>query len=149
MDCGLAACLLVRTAQCLAVDRDHIGRGPGERGNPAHKAALELLCIESCEDVAQMIVRWRACLKRPAPAQKLQLLVAEAGNVDECLGTRQHPQQSQKQYLLERIHHLRRLASIGQIPEMLEKHHCLAKRTARRITTIQHKSPLFQIRGYA
>ncbi|WP_240616905.1 hypothetical protein [Sphingorhabdus sp. YGSMI21] len=67
-----------------------------------------------------MIVRGRACLERPEPAQKFPLLVAEAGNVDESLGTRQHPQQGQKQYLVERIHHLRRLASIGQIPKILE-----------------------------
>lgn len=75
-------------------------------------------------------MRRSASEKGPKPLEKIELLVAEAGDVDECLGTRQHPQQSQKQYLVERIHHLRRLAAIFQVSEMLEKHHRFAKRTA-------------------
>ena len=64
---------------------------------------------------------------------------------DECLRIRQHPKQGEKQYLLERIHHLRRLAPIAQIPEMLEKHHFLAKRTTRLITTILHEIPSYKL----
>src|SRR3546814_13994252 len=114
MDRCLAACLVVRTTRCLAVDCNDLGTGPGERGDPLHKALLELFGIERREDVTKVIVRGRACSKGTKSLQKIQLFLSKAGDVDECLRTRQHAQQRQKQYLLKRIHPICQLATTDQ-----------------------------------
>ena len=64
-------------------------------------------------------MRGRSVAKRSEPAQKLELLVAEPGDVDEGFRPRQHAEQAQQQHLVERIHHLAALARVRQIPEML------------------------------
>src|SRR3546814_4421775 len=115
MDCCLAAGLGVGTKRFLAVDCNDLGTGPGERGDPLHKALLELFGIERSEDVTKVIVRGRACSKGTKSLQKIQLFLSKAGDVDECLRTRQIAQQRQKQYLLKRIHHLSQLATNGQV----------------------------------
>src|SRR3546814_4041264 len=109
------SCLVVRTTRCLAVDCNDLGTGPCERGDPLHKALLELFGIERREDVTKVIVRGRACSKGTKSLQKIQLFLSKAGDVDECLRTRQNAQQRQKQYLLKRIHHLCQLATNGQV----------------------------------
>src|SRR3546814_18631288 len=83
MDRCLAACLVVRTTRCLAVDCNDLGTGPGERGDPLHKALLELFGIERREDVTKVIVRGRACSKGTKSLQKIQLFLSKAGDVDE------------------------------------------------------------------
>src|SRR3546814_4863932 len=115
MDRFRAACLVVRTTRCLAVDCNDLGTGPVERGDPLHKALLELFGIERREDVTKVIVRGRACSNGTKALQKIQLFLSKAGDVDECLRTRQNAQQRQKQYLLKRIHHLCQLATNGQV----------------------------------
>src|SRR3546814_15732056 len=62
------------------------------------KALLELFGIERREDVTKVIVRGRACSKGTKSLQKIQLFLSKAGDVDECLRTRQNAQQRQKQY---------------------------------------------------
>jgi hypothetical protein len=47
------------------------------------EAGSALLRVEAGEDVAQMVMRWRAVAKWPKPAPHVQLLVAEAGNVGD------------------------------------------------------------------
>ena len=65
VDRRLGAALLVGSARGLAVGRDHLGRRARERGDPGDEAALELLGIERCEDVAEMVMRRRAVAERP------------------------------------------------------------------------------------
>src|SRR3546814_16436299 len=96
----------MRTTRCRAVDGNDLCTGPGERGDPLPKALLELFGIERREDVTKVIVRGRACSKGTKSLQKIQLFLSKAGDVDECLRTRQNAQQRQQQYLLKRIHHL-------------------------------------------
>jgi hypothetical protein len=55
-------------------------------------------------------MRGSAVAKWAEPTQKIELLLAESGNFDERLGSRQHREQTQKQDLLERIEHLAGLA---------------------------------------
>ena len=52
--------LLVGAAQRLVIDRDGLGRRAGYRRDPRHEAALERCGIEHREDIAEVIVRWRA-----------------------------------------------------------------------------------------
>src|SRR3546814_11030265 len=96
MDRCLAACLVVRTTRCLAVDCNDLGTGPGERGDPLHKALLELFGIERREDVTKVIVRGRACSKGTKSLQKNKLFLSKAGDVDDCLRTSQTPQQRER-----------------------------------------------------
>ena len=56
MDRRFRAFLLVGTAQRLAVDGDHIRRRAGQRRNPSHEAALELLGIERRKNIAEVIM---------------------------------------------------------------------------------------------
>ena len=70
-------------------------------------------------------MRRRAVAERPETAKQVKFLVAEAGDFDEGIGSRQHPEERQKQHLIERIHDLATLARIGQIVEMIEKDNCL------------------------
>ena len=64
--------------------------------------------------IAEVIVRGRAVAKRPEPAQQLELLLAEARDVDEGLRPGQHREQTQQQHLVERIDHLAGLARVRQ-----------------------------------
>jgi hypothetical protein len=103
MDRRLAALLLIRPARGLAVDGDHAGRHPGDCGDPGDEAVLELLGIEGGKDVAEVIMRWCPITIGPKPAKKIELLVAEASDVNEGLRPSQHRQQTQQQHLVERI----------------------------------------------
>ena len=64
---------------------------------------LELLGIEGGKDVAEVIMRWCPITIGPKPAKKIELLVAEASDVNEGLRPSQHRQQTQQQHLVERI----------------------------------------------
>ena len=75
-----------------------------------------------------MIVRRRAIAKRPEPAQKIELLLAEPGDIDEGLRPGQHRQQTQQQHLVERINHLAALPRIRQILEIVQKNNGFAER---------------------
>jgi len=66
-----------------------------------------------------VVVRGSAGLERPEAAQKLALLLAEAGDVDDRLGSSQHGQQAQQQALVQRIHYFAALPWIRQTTEML------------------------------
>ena len=105
---------------------------PISQVTPRDKAALELLGIERGKDVAEVIVRRRPIAKRPEPAQQFQLLLAEAGDIDEGLRSSQHREQRQQQHLVERVDHLAGLAAVRQITEMNQKTNRLAKRAAVR-----------------
>ena len=56
--------------------------------------------------IAEVIVRGRAVAKRPEPAQKIELLLAEPRDIDEGLRPSQYREQTQQQHLGERIDHL-------------------------------------------
>jgi hypothetical protein len=89
---------------------------------------LESLGVECRVDVAEVIVRGGAIAKRPEPAQKIELLLPEARDVDEGLGSGQHRKQTQQQHLLERTEHLAGLARVWQISEMIQKNDRLTER---------------------
>jgi len=89
-------------------------------------------------------VRGRAIGKGPEPTQKLKLLLAEPGDVDERLGSSQHREQTQQQDLLERIKHLAGLAWVGQIPEMTQKNDRLTKRPTFRRCLRHRNLPLIE-----
>lgn len=44
--------------------------------------------------------------------QKITILLAKAGNIGERFGSRQDRQQAQKQHLIKRVNHLRRLPDV-------------------------------------
>ena len=111
----------------LAIDGDHPVRRSGQRRDPGDEAALELLGVERGQDVAEMIVRRRAVLERPEAAQKLELLAAEQGDIDEGLGPGQHREQAQQQDLVERVGHLALLARVLQVLEMTQKNNRLVE----------------------
>jgi hypothetical protein len=85
-------------------------------------------------------MRGSAVAKWAEPTQKIELLLAESGNFDERLGSRQHREQTQKQDLLERIEHLAGLARIRQIPEMIQKNNRFAERPEFR-RRLRHRNP--------
>jgi hypothetical protein len=88
VDRGFRAFLLVGAPQGLAIEGDHISRRPGQWSDPSDEAALEFLGVERREDV-EVIMRGSTVAKWPEPTQKIELLLAEPGNVDERLGSRQ------------------------------------------------------------
>ncbi len=90
------------TAHGLAVDGDDIGGNAGQRIDPGDETSLEGFGIERRQDVAEVVVRGSAAGERPEAAQKLALLLAEAGDVDDRLGSSQHGQQAQQQDLVQR-----------------------------------------------
>ncbi len=67
-----------------------------------------------------MIVRGRAILEGPEPAQEVKLLLAKPLDVAEGLRTGQNRQQSQKQDFGERIIHLAGLTMVRQVLEVVK-----------------------------
>src|SRR5580693_942915 len=78
---------------------------PRSAPRPSNEAALEVLGVERREDVAEVIVQRRAIAKWPEPAQKRQLLGAEAGDIDQGLHRGQYREQAHQQHLVEQIGH--------------------------------------------
>jgi hypothetical protein len=89
--------------------------------DPGNKTALECFGVEHCENIAEVIVGGRAVAKRQEPAEKAELLVAEARDIGEGLGPSQHRQQAKHQHFPQRIHDLPLLAGIGQAVEIVKK----------------------------
>ena len=129
------------------IDGHHALRHTGQRRHPGHETALELVRVERGEDVAQVVVGRRSIGERPEPAEKVELLFAEAGNIDEGIGTRQHREERQKQDLVQRIHDLAALARIGHFLEMIEKNYRLEERFAVRCRTAHDHPSLSESRG--
>ena len=102
---GLAA----GPAHGLAVDRHHTGGNANQRGDPGHKAALELLGVEGGEDITEMVVGRRAAEEWPEAPEKVHFHAAEAGDINEGFGSGQHREQRQQKHLIERIHNLARV----------------------------------------
>ena len=128
---------LLRPAQGLAINRNHLGRRTRQGSNPGCKAALEVLGIEAGEDIAQMVMRGRAVQKRPEPSQKAELLGPKAGDINKRLGPSQHRKKRQKQHLIQPIHNLAALARVRQIFKITKKYNRLATRPTRRQKSFQ------------
>ena len=122
----------------LAVDGDDLGRSAGQRRHPGDEALLELVGIQRREYVPQMVVGRRAIGEGQKPAQQVQFLCPETGDIGERLRARQHSQEAQKQHFLQRVHHLRRLLRVRQVPEMLKECNTFADRSVHR-----HHGPLW------
>jgi hypothetical protein len=112
---GAFARLFSGSAHGLPINRDHALRHSDQRRDPGNETALELLRVEGGEDIAEVVMRRRAGEKRQETAEEFALLAAEPGDIDEGFGSRQHREERQQQYLIERIHHLAALAMVGQI----------------------------------
>ena len=100
-----------------------------------------MLGIERGENIAEMIVRRRPVAKPPEAAQQFQLLLAEAGDIDEGLRPSQHGEQTQQQHFVERIDHLAGLAVVRQIAEMTQKTNRLSQRAAVRCRPFHRRPP--------
>src|SRR6266571_4498259 len=113
-----------------------------EPRNPSHEAALEFLRIERGKNIAEVVMRGRSMAKRPEPAQQIELLLAKAGDVDECLRPGQHGEQTQEQHLGKRIEHLAGLPSVRKILEIVQKNNGFADRPKirRRLHRVLRKS---------
>jgi hypothetical protein len=74
-----------------------------------------------------MVVRRRAILEWAKAAQKLALLAAEQGDIDEGLGPGQDSEQAEKQDLVEWVGYLAVLARVLQVIEIANKHDRLAE----------------------
>jgi hypothetical protein len=101
-----------RSGAALAIDGDHIGRRAGQRCHPGNEAALKGLGIERRKDIAKVIVRGRSVTERPKPTQKINLLLAEPRNIHERLRSAQNREQTQQQYLVQRIGDFATLARV-------------------------------------
>ena len=97
--------------------------------------------VEAGEDVAQVVMGWRAFAKWPKLAQHVQLLVAEAGDIGDRFRTGQHGGQAKQQHLLEQIHHLRALPMVWQLFEIAQKDNRLGDRRGIRIPSIHREHP--------
>src|ERR1700733_9729313 len=64
-------------SQGLAIDGNYPLRRSGQCCDPGDEASLELLGVQDSQDVAEMVVRWRAVLERAERTQKLAFLTAE------------------------------------------------------------------------
>src|SRR5271166_3796699 len=99
---------LSATLTCPSTSRRHAG----QRCHPGDEAALKGLGVEGGKDIAEVIVRGCSVTERPEPAQKINLLLAEPRNIHECLRSAQHGEQTQEQYLAERISDFATLARV-------------------------------------
>src|SRR5215470_1660076 len=115
MDRRFRTLLLERSSGSLAINGDDVSRRAGQRPNPSHEAALELGGVEDRKDIAEVIVRGCAVAKRPKPAQKLYLLLAKPGDINERLGSSKHGKQIQQQHFRERIDDLAALSRVRNI----------------------------------
>ena len=104
-----------------------------------------MLGVERGKNIAEVIVRRRAVAKRPEPAQKPNLLVAEAGNIDDGFRPGQNRQQAQQQHFVERIRYLATLPRVRQVSKMGQKDYGLAKRPTVCRRAIHRRPP--RIRG--
>jgi hypothetical protein len=76
----------------LAFDGDDIGAKLVERRDPGDETSLERFCFEGREQMAELVVRWRALSEDCEPPQDLQLPLAECGALDPTLRARDHDQ---------------------------------------------------------
>ena len=129
-------------AHRFAVDGHHSFGNPDQGRHPGYEAALERLGVEGGEDVAQMVMGRRACCKGTKPAQQIELLLAEAGDVGDRLGPGQHRQKAQEQHLGQRVHHLPALPDVRQILEIAQKDNCLGERPAINRQLVHRYRPL-------
>lgn len=74
-----------------------------------------------------MIMRRNAFTKGPKPAQEIELLLAEAGNVGDGFRPGYHRRKTQQQHLIQRIPYLRTLPAVSQIFEMTQKYNRLGQ----------------------
>ena len=86
-------------------------------------------------------MRGRSIAKRPEPAQQVELLLAEPGDVGERLRPGKHRQKAQQQHLVERIDHFAALARVWQILEILQKNNGFAEcaKSRRRLHRVPHQ----------
>src|SRR5208337_3188093 len=140
VDRGLGALLLVGPTRGLSVDGDHPLWCPSQRRNPGNEAALEVLGVKRREDIAEVIVRRRAIAKWPEPAQEIELLGTETGDVDEGLRPGQYREQTQQQHCVEWIGHLPALPRVRHVPEIPQKNNRLGKRLTVRCNAV-HRCP--------
>jgi hypothetical protein len=132
MDRLLRALLLMGAAHRLAIDGDDLGWRLGQRRDPGDEAALERLRIERGENIAQMIMCGRAvAIGHPStgsgPAQEIELLFAETGDVGKRLGPRQNREPAQEQDFIAWIGDLSGLPMIRHVLEIMEKHNRLGE----------------------
>jgi hypothetical protein len=142
MNGGLRALLVAGSAHGLAIDRNHPRGNPRYRGHPGDEAALERIGVQSGEDVAEVIMGWRAILERAEPAEQSQLPGAEEGDLREALSPGQHAEQTQKQHLVERIGHLAALARVPKVLEIAQKDNRLGECRTVRCRAVHAQSPL-------
>src|SRR3954449_11523184 len=100
---------------------------PVSAATPGDEASLELLGVEHCQDVAEMIVCWRAVLEWTEAAQKLALLATEQGDVDKGFRPGEHREQTEKEDLVERVGYLALLARVLQVFEIAQKNNRLVE----------------------
>jgi hypothetical protein len=122
---------LIRAPHGLAINRDHLGRSAGQGRHPGDETLLELRRIQRGEEVAELVVPRRSLGKRPEPAQKVALLRAEAGDLDEALRPRQHRHKAQQQHLVERVDHLATLPRVRQRLKVVKEDKRLAQSPGR------------------
>src|SRR4051794_20258478 len=122
-----AVLLSARPPRGLAINGNHPVRRSGQCSDPGDKASLELLGVEHCQDVAEMIVCWRAVLEGTEAAQKLALLATEQGDVDKGFRPGEHREQTEKEDLVERVGYLALLARVLQVFEIAQKNNRLVK----------------------
>ena len=120
MDRRLGATFLVGAAERFTVNGDDVGTEFRQRCDPGDEATLERLRVEGCEQIAELIVARRALLERPEAAQEIELLLAERGDLDPAVGSRQDGQQALQQHLIQGISDFAALARVLKVFEMLK-----------------------------
>src|SRR3954447_21054543 len=89
---------------------------------------------------AAHIVR-RFIFERSEAAQKVKLLDAEQGDLDEVVGSGQHRKQAQQQDLVERVGHLALLTRILEVIEMTQKYNGFTKGRTAHGRAVHGRSP--------
>ncbi len=125
MDGGLAFALGARAAKRFAIDGDDALGNADEAGGPGGEAALELLDIERGENLGEPVVRRRAVVELAETLQKSELGLAETGDVDEGLRSREDRQEAENQDFPQRIDHLPRLSRVPEILEIIKKNNVI------------------------
>ena len=149
MDRRLGATFLVGTAERFTVDRHDVGPKFRQRRGPGDEATLERLRVVGCEQIAELIVARRALFERPEPAQELELPLAERGDLDPAVGSRQNSQQALQQHLVQGVGDLAALARVLKIFEMLKPLNNLIKGVRGLGLGVGHGGPHRESKGPA
>lgn len=130
MQGGAALAFVAGAPRRLAVDGHDLGAGflvgfDPQALNPGHEAVAEGLVVEGVEQIVQRIMAGNARRVGQEAAQKGQVHLAPAGDLDEAVGTAQHAAENDKHDLVQGEQNLARLPRILQPRKVVKQRNAL------------------------